>query len=812
MHVTSTVGVLVCTGLMSFAVVSASVADESVRTGQSAVQTSTVKLNAGVTLTEQFTDSVFLTSNDRRSDFVTTFSPWASLSMEAGDFKLDLEASAEVGRYSSNSSENYEDFALGAEARYRLRDGLFAFGGLDYAWDHEERNSPDDVNGLEPTDFREASGYFGIGGTFDERSFRLGVNLRDINFDDTPAAGGAIINNDDRDRLQTEIGGRLGVRRTTNGEVFVQGIYNQREYDSVMDDLGFQRDSQGIQAAIGYTGRMGDLSGEVLVGVLNQSYDDARFETVTTPVIGADLTWRASPNTRVTGEIERTIEETTISGASSYVSTTAGARIRHRVAQNMSIASYFFLTENDYQGIGRTDHLTETGVGLRYYINPKVYVDADYAFRQRLSDVAGAEFDEHRIYLGVGAELQPRYQERANSTASTSSTETYVGVQIGDSALQTKLDGPRGAGGNLTADFGDRGSVGGVFAGYRANFGQLVLGVEAEIETGDAEWTHVGNRNYSVKAGDSYGLSGIAGLRTKSGNLLYGRFGVTAAEFESRYQQGGNQAAVNDREIGFNVGLGAEFPLGGGLSGRMEYQIRAFEDYEIGAPLGGGNDDNFANVEGVARFGLLYVFGAEDKVDVEPVDFSGFYAGGQLGHGTMQSENSGPRPNAAAPTFTLFTTRSGQGLTAGAFGGYGQQFGSFYVGAEAELELSSAGWNIERDPVGRIYSVEKLGTVGATLRAGYVVNESVLIYGRAGLVRSKFNTNYQFSGNLVDQDDDLTGVRIGGGVELSVSQRTHLRLDYTHTNYDAHQVDYGVGVDQFDTSENLFRVGLSYQF
>ncbi|MBS9718928.1 outer membrane beta-barrel protein [Pseudohalocynthiibacter aestuariivivens] len=812
MQVTSTVGVLVCSGLMSFAVVSASAADESVRTGQSAVQTSTVKLIAGVTLTEQFTDNVFLTSNDRRSDFVTTFAPWASLSMESGDFKLDLEASAEIGRYSSNSSENYEDFALGAEARYRLREGLFAFGGLDYAWDHEERNSPDDVNGLEPTDLREASGFFGIGGTFDERSFRLGVNLRDINFDDTPAAGGAIINNDDRDRLQTEIGGRLGVRRTANGEVFVQGIYNQREYDSAMDDLGFQRDSQGIQAAIGYTGRMGDLTGEVLVGALSQSYDDARFETVTTPVIGADLTWRASPNTRVTGEIERTIEETTLSGASSYISTTAGARIRHRVAQNMSIASYFFLTQNDYQGVGRTDHLTETGVGLRYYINPKVYVDADYAFRQRLSDVAGAEFDEHRIYLGVGAELQPRYQERANSSASASSTETYVGVQIGDSALQTKLDGPRGGGGNLTANFGDRGFVGGVFAGYRANFGQLVLGVEAEIETGDAEWTHVGNRNYSVKAGDSYGLSGIAGFRTKGGNLLYGRFGVTAAEFESQYQQGGNQAAVNDREIGFNVGLGAEFPLGGGLSGRMEYQIRAFEDYEIGAPLGGGDDDNFANVEGVARFGLLYVFGAEDKVDVAPVDFSGFYAGGQLGHGTLQSENSGPRPNAAAPAFTLFTTRSGQGFTAGVLGGYGHQFGSFYIGGEAELELSSAGWNIERDPVGRIYSVEKLGTVGATLRAGYVVNESVLIYGRAGLVRSKFNTNYQFSGNLVDQDDYLTGVRIGGGVELSVSQQTHLRLDYTHTNYDAHQVDYGVGVDQFDTSENLFRVGLSYQF
>ena len=143
--------------------------------------------------------------------------------------------------------------------------------------------------------------------------------------------------------------------------------------------------------------------------------------------------------------------------------------------------------------------------------------------------------------------------------------------------------------------------------------------------------------------------------------------------------------------------------------------------------------------------------------------------------------------------------------------GYGYQVGSYYFGGEAEFELSSVGWDIERSPVGRIYSVEKIGAIGASLRVGYVVNDSVLIYGRAGFVRSKFNTNYQFAGNTVDQNDYLTGLRYGGGVEFSISQNLNLRLDYTYTDYDSHQVDYGSGVDQFDTSESLFRVGLNYK-
>lgn len=807
MKTSSYLGALICTGLTSMATVSPSIADENTGDNQSAVE-----FDAGIMVTEQYTDNVFLTSNDRRSDFVTKISPWASLSMEMDDFKLEAEASAEIGRYLDNSSENYEDFSVGTDARYRVRDGLFVFGGLDYAWDHEDRSSPDDVNGLEPTDMREASGYFGLGGTYDERSYRFGVNLRDLNFDNTPASGGVLINNDDRDRMLTEIGGRIGIAKTANGEVFVQGIYNQRKYDTTVDDFGFQRSSQGIQAELGFKGRLGGLTGEVLVGVLSQDYDDARLGRVTTPTFGADLTWQTGPATKVTFEIERAIEETTTFGASSYVSTSAGARISHRVAQNMSLVGYYFLTGNDYQGVNRSDILTETGVSLRYHINPRFYLNADYDFQQRLSDVAGAEFDEHRIYLGFGTDLQPNYKEGVGNLASFDTTEFYIGAQVGDSVMQTKLDGPRGGGGNLTAEFGDRGMIAGAFAGYRTTFNKLVLGVEADIEFGNAEWSHVANRNFSVKKSDSFGLSGIAGFRTVEGNLIYGRLGVSTAEFESRYQQGGSQVAIKDREIGFNVGLGAEFPLGRGFSGRMEYQIRAFDDYLIGAPLGGGDDDNFANVEAIARFGLLYKFGEKDEIKVKPVDFSGFYAGAQFGHGSLQSDNSGPRPAIIpAPAFTLNTTRSGQGFTSGVLAGYGYQVGSFYFGGEAELELSSVGWDIERSPVGRIYSVEKIGTVGASLRAGYVVNDSVLIYGRAGLVRSKFNTDYQFAGSTVDQNDYLSGLRFGGGVEFAVSPKLNLRLDYTYTNYDSHQVNYGSGVDQFDTTESLFRIGLNYQ-
>ncbi|SHL38157.1 uncharacterized protein, PEP-CTERM system associated [Roseovarius marisflavi] len=807
-------------GAATFLFSQAAVADGGDSVVLSTQGANSLEFDAGVSVSEQFTDNVFLTANDRRSDFITVIEPWISLALRRQDFRLNLDASAEFGRFADYSSEDFNDYFLGAQARYRINDSVFAFGGLDFAWEHENRNSPDDVDGVKPTELHDASGFFGIGGKINDKSFRLGVNVRDLDYDDVRAFDGVTfvnVDNDDRDRLQTEIGGRLGVAKTTNGEVFVQGIYDKREYDEKIDNggLGFQRSSDGFQAAVGYTGTVGEMRGEVLVGVMSQNYDDPRFGTTTTVDLGADLTWPLSAKTQLTGIVERSIEETTLAGASGYVSTSAGLRLRHSVAPNMSVAGYFFLTQNDYQGAARTDILTETGISLRRYLNSRVYLDTDYDFLQRQSDVAGVEYDEHRLTLSFGMSLDPRYDAGSVDLAKASGSGFYVGAQVSDSALHTKVDGPRGGGGNLTADFGDHDLTGGVFAGYRTDFGNLVLGAEAEVDFGESGWTHLANRDFSAKRGNSFGVSALTGVRTKNDSLIYGRFGLVSTEFDSTYQQGTNPlVSTSDRKLGFLLGVGTEVPLGRRVSARMEYQVRAYEDYDIGSPLGGGDDDNFANVESVARLGLVYALGGTNRAtpEIEPTDFSGLYAGVQLGHGSLQSDNVGPRVSGSGVAFTLDATRAGQGFTGGLVAGYGHQINNFYVGGEAEFELSTADWNIERSPQGRIYSAKKLGTIGAGLRLGYVVNDSVLLYGRAGVVRSKFNTEYQFGGVSVDQNDNLNGIRLGGGVEFEIGKKTNVRFDYTHTDYESHSVNYVAGVDQFDTSEQLFRVGLTRKF
>ena len=237
----------------------------------------------------------------------------------------------------------------------------------------------------------------------------------------------------------------------------------------------------------------------------------------------------------------------------------------------------------------------------------------------------------------------------------------------------------------------------------------------------------------------------------------------------------------------------------------MEYLVTAYEDYDV-AP--NNTADNFSNAENLARVGIGYRFNPAPHTAPRPVDFSGPYIGLQAGHGALTSDNSGPRSGGVI----LMANRAGQGVTGGIFAGYGHTFGPIYLGAEIEAELSSTNWNIERELTGRIYSVEKKQSYGASVRLGYVLNDAFLVYGRAGAVRTQFNTDYEVGANYVTPENTQSGTRYGGGIETAAGENLRLRFDYTYTDYGDYLVDYNSNIDRFKNTENLFRIGASYAF
>ena len=767
------------------------------------------RVNAGFDLSVGYDDNVYATRNRELDDFYLLARPFVRADLGAGDTRLTLRGEGEIGRYEELTSEDYDDWMVSADGRARLSGNLSLLGGAEWRWNHESRSSPEAVSGLEPTQYQRGFGYLGLLGTSGRFSGRIAGTATRYDFDDVATTGGTI-NNDDRDRWQSELGARAGMSLRSGAELFMQGTYDRRDYDDRLDDSGFARNSDGLSLVAGVRGRLGEeFTGELFAGWLQQDYRDARLKDLDTFDIGAVLDWNGKSGLGGSLRADRSVEETTLPGASGYVVTSGRISLRADVHPRLRAGMGLSGSHYDYIGDPRTEFVIGGDVWARYWLNRHVYLGADYTHAERSSNAAGYDFDQNRFMLSLGAQLRPAYS--GETMPLTFGGEVpggpYLGLLFGHGSLVSGLDGPRGQGGN-TADFGDHGAAAVAVAGYGVLVESLYLGLEAEGSLGGPDWLHTADRVFSMKKENAFGLAARVGIAAPHGALAYGRFAISSAEIRTDYTHGNNVYSDGKRHLGFGPGVGIEAPAGRRGFVRAEYVVTSYDDIDI--PTGGGDLDNCSPTESQFRFGGGFRFGkrAEAADEVAATDFAGAYVGLQVGHGSLVSSNRGTR---SGGTQVDIERASHSGLL-GLYAGYGAVIDRAYLGLEAEGDISAINWNIERDPNGRIYSTDHDYSFGGSGRAGFLLGDSALVYGRAGLVRTRFEIPYATSGTSVRSTETRTGVRFGGGIEIGLSGRARLRADYTVTQYERYDLQYGQGTaDRFDHSESLFRLGLSWR-
>ena len=765
----------------------------------------TVEVGAG------YIDNIFATRRDEVDDLIVIVKPRLTYVVGSGDRRLAAHVDGEFGRYDEFGSEDYDDWSVGADGRYALSPGFVLLGGGDHEWKHENRSSPEAERGLEPTEYERSYLFGGLQLRRGAVSARVAATVTGLDYSDVPASLG-VINNDDRDRTQTELGSRASWQRRPGEEWFVQGALERRDYDTPFDDFGYDRDSDGLSLALG-AGRAFSrrLTAEAFAGVMRQDYEDARLGEVTALDFGALVDWSGPAGLDLGFRLDRNIGETTLPASAAYVVTSGALNLTATPHPRLQVGAGLDAAFFDYQGSTRS----ETSVGLsgwgRYWVDPRVYVAVEHSFTQRTSTAAGFDYDENRLMLRLGAQLQPRNLTGGDLALFDQAAPggPYVGGLVGYGTLSTGLDGPRGAGSN-TADFADMGASYGLMAGYGWVAGDVYLGVEAEGFVEGPEWLHVADRRFSAHKADSVGLSARLGYLTPARDLIYVRAGVNSAAFHNTYIHSDTLTSETDRRIGLGGGVGIETNAGERAFVRAEYLVTSWEDYEVAAGGGhGGTSDNFSNSEAQFRLGGGVRFGARPERETAPAvaDFAGYYIGAQFGNAALLSDNEGARSGGTE----VDIIRGSHGPVAGAFAGYGVMRDRLYAGIEVEADVSGANWNIERDPDGRIFSAERNYSAAVSARLGWRFGDSALIYGRVGAVRAQFEIPYETSGAAVHSKETVNGLRVGAGMEVALGSRTHLRLDYALTDYDRYDVVYSTNSDSFDHEESAMTVGLIWR-
>lgn len=768
--------------------------------------TVTREVTAGIIVTEEYNDNIYAERTRKIADAIAVISPAINFRVASKQGRLNFGAIAEFGNYANYQDENYRDYRVYADGLYRLRPDFSLAGGASYAREHEDRTSIEDVNQLDPVIFYAARAYAAAGLKFDRTTVQLGATFDDFDFEEF----------DDRDRSVVTAGIRVGYRRNLKTEVYLNGRADFREYRQESDFEGYKRSSSGVRIAVGAKHRFSkSLSGELYGGWIYQSFDDARFSDVSTPDFGGELRWTPAPGLTILGSVNRRLYDTTIEGSSSYVQSVASLRLYKWMRPNLRLNAGFNYYDGDFQDIDRRDATVQFSLGLRRYVAPHIYFGAGYTYTSRDSTVIGESYDRSVFMLRVGRTKDPAYAPKdlkAANVAPVKRNGFYFGVRAGQLTPQTKLEGERGNGGSLEADFGDAGFGGAVFAGYGIDVGNWFMALEGDVGKANAGWDHArlpGGRVFSVDREEAYGISALFGRYMPGGGKIFGRAGAVFEKYRTQYQTPNNSFRTSDRDFGLRFGIGASLPVSPHLSVRLEHTYSMFGDYRIGPPR---EPDRFANDVAATWLSLAYSFHAASiPVDaLENLKLSGAYVGVGAAHGSMGSRTTGDRQDDSVLTADF----SDAGLTGGVFAGYGFQRGRFFGAAEVELAYSDATWDHERDPTGRDFSLTKRETIGAGLRVGFLTRQAGLIYASVGVVRTGFDMNYERGESVISKKDHATGIRYGLGLELPANHNVWFRFDYTFTDYEGLKLETlpDNGTETYDTQESMFRVGTVFRY
>jgi hypothetical protein len=367
-------------------------------------------------LNEVYNDNIYATANGvagRTASFIQVVKPTLDLRSDWNNHMLNLFARGAFGFYSANSTEDYYDGSVGFDGRFDIQRDWNIYGGGSFNHRHEDRGTPNVTTALfSPTQYNQLVGNVGYYQRFNRLNVRIDGRLDNYTYFNNglgPAQG--VVQNSDRNRNEFREAARFGYEFSPGYQAWVRGSLNQRSYMTVPDAQGFNRNSNGWDVVGGVTVDLGGITSfEAFAGYIQQTYVDGRFPTISAPMFGLTGYWNPMRELMIKPFVRRTVEDSALTTAVSYINTAFGADVSYNVKPNVSVEGHGDYAIADYgffPGVTsqRYEQYLTLRAGLLYRPTPNFYVGPTYQFLHRSSNQPFSDYDQNMVMLRLGARL-----------------------------------------------------------------------------------------------------------------------------------------------------------------------------------------------------------------------------------------------------------------------------------------------------------------------------------------------------------------------------------------------------------------------
>lgn len=357
-----------------------------------------------VEVDESFNTNVFATENNEVSDFLTVVRPEAKLRSRLSEHEINFGAVVEGYFFNTYTGDNRTEVQFDVDGRYDFSSQTQAIFFSQLYSRHEDRGSPDDVGGTEPTLTEGAVNRLSLKHQMGRYNAQAEFGADRRTFGEVPTSAGKIISNSDRDRWEYLARQRGSYEMFPGYAAVVELTENVRSYDNSSDRNGLNRNSQGIRAEGGLGVDVSQLvRGDFLIGYLVQDYEDNRLKDPSGLALRAAFNWTPSKLTVIVPALERTVYETTTAQSSSMVRSIANVTIRHELQRNIILTGYGALHYDEMTGVTGQDSLSYEGRGkVIYAFNPNLYVGGELAYRSKSSEADNGSYHQTVSMIRLG--------------------------------------------------------------------------------------------------------------------------------------------------------------------------------------------------------------------------------------------------------------------------------------------------------------------------------------------------------------------------------------------------------------------------
>lgn len=197
---------------------------------------------------------------------------------------------------------------------------------------------------------------------------------RRLNYYDTDRLGGGDLEQDDRDRWETEMATRAGIAPTPLIDIYAAYEETLHAYDRPTPLLQLTRDSRAETLWLGLTlDRSERLGLEAAWGQTERSYASPFFPTVESPVWRGAATVALTPLTTLQGGAWQRLEETSATAYSTIIARGWQVGVDHELLRNLVLRGSWQTVRRIYEGPApdRRDHRRRLSVGADWRLNDR---------------------------------------------------------------------------------------------------------------------------------------------------------------------------------------------------------------------------------------------------------------------------------------------------------------------------------------------------------------------------------------------------------------------------------------------------------